>query len=482
VNIAAHTKAELIQLYQDQAIKIQQLEFELAQLKRAIFGKKSERFESNAGDGQLDIFTQEQVEQQSAPTVLVAAHKKKKSQPKRKKLPEHLDRQVQVIEPAVDAEGMRHIGDQITEKLEVIPAKLFVRQICRPKYIDQDNQIHIAPMPSEPFPKSIAGSSLAAKIAVDKYVDHLPLYRQSKIYGRDQIDLSRSTLNNIIAQGYKLLHPLYENLLKKIWQQNYLMADESSMRVLNKNSEKGSTKGCMLVIVAPVQKMVSMQYIKTKEKKNIHNALRNIRGHLQVDGNVSYEDLAQLGVITLLHCMAHARRYFDKAKDYDEQRANIGLQYIQNLYQVERNIKELTTEQKYKKRQELSVPILDKFKAWLEENLVNKEPPNPLRSAIRYTLKRWNGLSEYTRHGHLNIDNNLIERQIRPLALGRKNYMFAGAHIGAEYAALYYSLFATCQLNGIEPFKWLNYVFKNIQNHPINKIEALLPTAGFEFK
>lgn len=486
MNIESYSKAEIIQLYIEQEIQykeqIQQLQFELAQLKRAIFGHKTERFVSDAGDGQLDIFTKEQSVKEISPTIQVASHEKKKRQPKRKKLPEHLERNVVVLEPAVETQGMRQIGIKITEKLEVVPAKLYVHQIKRPTYVDAQGQIHIAEMPSVPFPKSIAGSSLAAKVAVDKYVDHLPLYRQSQIYARDQVELPRSTLNNIIAKGYHLLNPLYKKLVEKILEQDYLMADESSIRVLNKNSEKGSTKGCMLVIASPVSKMACMQYIKTKEKQNIYNALKNVQGHLQVDGNVTYEELAKLGVITLMHCMAHARRYFDKAKEYDEQRANIGLQYIQNLYRIERQIKELSTEEKYEKRQKLAVAILDEFKSWLEENLVMKEPKNPIQKAVRYTLKRWQGLIEYTNHGHLQIDNNLIERQIRPLALGRKNYLFAGAHSGANYAALYYSLFATCRLNGIEPFKWLSYVFDNIQDYPVNKIVDLLPTEKFTFR
>jgi transposase len=482
VNYSSLNKSELTEIIEDQARQIEHFKFQLEQMKRALFGSKSERFVSNDSAGQLDIFTKEKTDAVSHETITVSTYQKKKKKPKRKKLPAHLERQEEIIEPEVDTTNMRCIGEQVTEKLEVVPAKLFVRAIKRPKYIDQAEKIHIAEMPSEPFPKSIAGASLGAKIAVDKYVDHLPLYRQSKIYGRDEIELPRSTLNNIIANGHRLLKPLYEKLHELILEQQYAMADESSIRVLNKDSEKGSIKGCMLVIAAPEKKLVLMQYIKTKQKKNIHEALQNIKGHLQVDGNVSYEELAQAGILILLHCMAHARRYFEKALDYDKARAAIGMNYIKALYEIEREIKELPIAQKKEIRQSKAVPILNKFKIWLEGNLALSEPPNPLRKAIRYVLKRWKGLTEYCNHGFLSIDNNLIERQIRPLALGRKNYLFAGAHSGAEYAAMFYSFFATCQLNGIEPFKWLTYVYQNIQEYPINRIEELLPLEGFSFK
>lgn len=477
------SKTDCIAIIRQQSYQIDQLKFQLEQLQRALFGSKSERFVSNEqGCSQLDIFTNEVITSEPLQITEVAAHQKKKKQPKRKKLPEHLERKTEVVEPDVDTAEMRCIGEQITEKLEVIPARLFVRVIARPKYIDQQQKIHIAQMPSEPFPKGIAGATLGAKIAVDKYVDHLPLYRQSQIYKRQDIDLPRSTLNNIIGKGYQLLTPLYKSLEDKINRANYVQADESSILVLDKNSSNGSVKGCMLVKAAPNENLVLMEYIKTKEKVKIINALKDIQGHIQVDGNTSYVDLGKLNKITLMHCMAHARRYFEKALDYNKEKATTALETIKLLYTIEREIKNLPAQEKQTQRKAKSVPILNNFKKWLEEHLALKDPPNPIQKAIRYFLKRWDGLIEYTNDGNLGIDNNLIERQIRPLALGRKNYLFAGAHIGADYAAMYYSFFATCRLNNIEPLKWLTYVFEHIQEYPINKISELLPVNGFQFK
>lgn len=484
MNYRGLSEAEYIKIIEKRDAQIRHIQFELDQLKRAVFGSKSERFVSKtSNNGQLDLFgnpAEQQEEEEKKVPVLV--HVKKKKKPKRKKLPDHLERKIEIIEPEVDTSEMRCIGEQVTEKLEVVPAKLFVRKIVRPKYVDGQEQIHIAEMPAEPFPKCMAGSSLGAQVAVQKYVDHLPLYRQSKIYKREKIDLARSTLNDIIRRGSHLLLPLWKVLKKEVLRQMYLMADESSMRVLNKDSEKGSFKGQMLMIAAPVAKLAIMIYIKTKEKNKILPLLKDVQGYLQVDGNSTYESLGDLDEIDLLFCMAHARRYFEKALDYHKEKAEYALVHIGNLYVIERKIKEFSVEDKYKVRQEESVPILNDLKDWLDKQLLIQQPQNPLRRAVNYVVKRWKGLTMYTTNGMLQIDNNLIERQIRSLALGRKNYLFAGAHTGAEYAALYYSLFATCRLNGIEPFKWLTYVFQKIQEYPINQLQKLLPTADFSYE
>ena len=481
MNYKGLSEEKHIEIIEKQASRIAYLEFELEQLKRALFGSKSERFISNAGDGQLNLFTNEPQEETPVETTTVASHTKKKQKPKRKKLPAHLERRVEIIEPEIDTTDMRYIGEEVTEKLEVVPAKLFVRQMKRPKYVDKVGKIYIAPVPSEPFPKCIAGASLAAQVLISKFVDSLPLYRQAKIFKRSDIDLPTSTLNDIVARTFRLLLPLLIAHEKIILEQEYIMADESSIRVLTKNNEKGSIKGCMLIIAAPILNLVLMKYIKTKEKDNIVNSLKSILGHLQADGYTVYEALGKLDAIILMHCMAHARRKFEKALDYHKEKAEIALNFIAQLYAIERKIKEFSVDEKYQIRQEQAIPILNKYKQWLEGNLADKKPMNPMQRAIRYTLKRWSGLTEYTKNGNFQIDTNYLEREVRPLALGRKNYLFAGSHNGAHYAALFYSLFATCRLNGIEPFKWLTYVLEKIQDHPINKIEELLPHPGFSY-
>ena len=276
MDYSGFTQQDFIEIIEEKDRHIQFIAFELEQLKRAIFGSKSERFIPAVSPDQLQMFATDQpspVEMEiKQREELVKVKQKHKTKPVRQKLPGHLRREEQIIEPPVDVSSMRCIGQEVTERLEMTPAQCYVRKIVRPKYVDSQGQIHIATLPGEAFPKCIAGTSVAAQVAVQKYVDHLPLYRQSKIYARQQIDLSRSTLNAIIKRGATLIKPVYEALHQKIMSSDYLMADESSLRVLTKDHPEGSIKGCMLVKVAPQEKLAFLQYIKTKEKRNIYQS------------------------------------------------------------------------------------------------------------------------------------------------------------------------------------------------------------------
>ena len=483
VNYAALKRSDYIKLLEEKDHKIQHLLFELEQLKRALFGSKSERFIGIHSPEQLRLFTALQEELTALQEEQISYKRKKvKKKPKRTKLPDSLERVVTVLEPAGDVSQMEKIGEQVTEKLSLIPAKAYVEQTVRPKYKDQEGAFHIAELPSDPFPKSIASANLAAHIAVQKYVDHQPLYRQSKIWQRQRVDLPRSTLCGIIRKGALLLSPLYEAMISKVMQGPYLMADESSIPVQGTTPKHEKIKkGCMLVKVAPLEALAVMEYIRTKEKENIIKSLEGFKGYLQVDGNVSYKELGTMDGVTLMHCLVHARRYFEKAKDYDRVKTNEMLGMIQQLYQIERQIKDEPPNSKLIIRQKHSEPITEKMKKWLEENLELYPPDSPMTTAIRYMLNRWAGLTVFLNNGDLRPDNNLIENQIRPLAIGRKNYLFAGSENGAQYAAIFYSFFATCKMNKINPYDWLVDVYKKISDYPVNKIHELIPDKNYQF-
>jgi transposase len=390
--------------------------------------------------------------------------------------------QVITINPDIDVEGMEEIGVYESWKFEVTPPEIKVVKTIRPKFKDEDGNIHIADL-NDPFPKTNLGVTFVALMIVRKYIDHLPLYRQAKMWARQNIRISRSVMTDCVARAAIKLQLLYELLRTLAMQSDYLAADESSIPVQTKDKVGSTLKGCMLIKLAPKEKIVIFEYIKTKEKKNILDALAGFVGHLQVDGNVSYEAKGKDDQVTLMHCIVHSRRNFVKALDFQKEKSVHVLDLIKELYKIEKSCKEenLSTEAIYYHRQQESVPVLDKLKTYLLEQYQPNLPTNPFQKAVAYMLKRWEGLIEYTNRGYLLPDNNLIENQIRPLALGRKNFLFAGSHQGAYYAATLYTLLGTCQLNGINPYRWLVDILQRIDNHDINKLHELLPLQGYQF-
>lgn len=485
MNAAQPSYQELLEINQQLRLENEQLKFELEQLKKAIYGSKSERF-TQVLPGQANLFGDEVMDASAEPEKVEITKVKKERkgiQPVRNKISDSLRREEIIIEPEVDTTNMKRIGDQVSEKLEIKPAEIYVVKTIRPKYLDSDGKFHIAAL-NDPFPKSNAGASFAADIPVKKYVDHIPLHRQEKMLARQQIIMSRSTLLNHLVLGYRKLELLSDVLKKVFLRAQYIQADESSIPVLTKDKPGSTLKGCMLVKVAPIERLVVFDYIKTKEKVNILQSLDGFKGHLQVDGNVSYEQKGKESGIKLMHCLVHSRRKFKEALDYDKEKAAYVLEEIKKMYLIEREMKEANydVDQIAKGRQEIILPIFLALKEWLVQHLQPNLPTNPFQKAVKYMLKRWDGLIEFTNHGFLRPDNNLIENQIRPLALGRNNFMFAGSHQGAEYAATFYSFFATCQLNGIEPLRWLTDVYKRIGDHNIQDLEQLLPTKDYQFK
>jgi len=330
----------------------------------------------------------------------------------------------------------------------------------------------------------MASPGLLSNVITDKYLDHLPLYRQSQRFARAQVHLSRSTLAGWVGQCSNLLQPLYEELKKEVLSSDYLQVDESSIRVMTQDKEDSTIKGCMQIYHAVETKQAFYLYTQTKEKENLLAHLRSYAGNLQVDGNVSYDEIKKAyPKITVSHCMAHARRKFEQALENDRERATYVMTEIQKLYAIERRARDglMDIPAIAELRKQESIPILDALKKWLDREYDQVLPASTIGKAIAYTLKRWKGLCEYAQSGNLQIDNNLVENIIRPLALGRKNYLFAGSHDGARRAATFYSLFATCKLNNIDPYRWLRDVLSRIQDHPVNKLSDLLPLANYRY-
>ena len=462
------------------------LRHELDQLKRLVFGSRHERFVPSTPQEQLALGLE--ATRSSSQTISPApvqtieyTRVKKASTEKistgRMKLPSDLPREEVLLEPDQDVSGLTIIGKEITEELERIPGKLFVRQYIRPKYaLPNGEGVVIADLPARPIDKGIPGPGLLAQIVIDKYTDHLPIHRQLQRFEREGIKLPSSTLTDWIAATCALLDPLYEALKREVLSSDYLQADETPIKVLDKNKKGTTHRGYHWVYHAPLKRMVLFDYREGRGGEGPEECLEGFIGWLQTDGYAVYERFNRKGV-TLLNCMAHGRRKFDESKDNDFARASHVLTEMQKVYAVEREARDsgLSHEQRLKLRQEKSVPILADLKSWMIENYKAIVPKSPIGQALHYCLERWDKLVLFTANGKLEIDNNLVENAIRPVAVGRKNYLFAGSHNGAQRAAMLYSFLGTCKINDINPFEWLRATLDRIPNHPVNKISELLP-------
>jgi transposase len=393
-------------------------------------------------------------------------------------LPAHLPRVEHIIEPEESTEGMKKIGEEVTETLDYIPGKLQVKKYIRPKYAKpQGEGIVIGSLPSRLIEKGIAEASLLAFLLTGKYVDHLPLHRQIEILKRLGVTLPASTVSDWVSSSLKAITPLYDCLVEKVKTSAYLQVDETTIKVLDKDKKGTTHRGYYWVYHAVKESLVFFDYRDGRSREGPTEILKNHKGYLQTDGYAGYEEFGLREGIALLHCMAHARRYFEKALGNHKEAAEHALKEIQKLYTIERKCREagITGEERKQIRQEEAVPVLKSLQVWMVEQYPKVNPTSPFGEALSYSLKRWKGLSYYTENGDLEIDNNLIENAIRPVAVGRKNYLFAGSHEAAQRAAMMYSLFACCKKNQVNPNEWLIDVLDRISDHSINKIEELLP-------
>jgi transposase len=456
--------------------QIAQLTFQLEQLKRMIFGAKSERFVP-ADPGQSTLFD---VAATGAPTTeqvsYTRAKQGQKKQPVREPIAAHLPRVERVIEPQNLPAGARKIGEEITETLEYTPGTIHVDKLVRPKYA-HDDRVLIAPMPSLPFPKSNLGPSLAAHICVSKFADHLPLYRQRSQLKRAGLEVSDSTIGGWFQATATLLEPLGDALRKEVLAEPYLQVDETPIPVQDDHKEGSLRKGYHWVYHAPLTKAVLFDYRSGRSEKFPIEVLADFQGTLQTDGYVGYEKLAAKEGITALACMAHARRKFEKALNNDRTRAEHAMTTIGELYTMERTCAErkVPPEVRHRYRRRCAVPILDSLKKWMDQEIIKVAPKSPMGEALGYAITLWPRLAAYTLDGRYLIDNNLIENTIRPLAIGRKNYLFAGSDRAASHAALIYSLLGTCKLHGVEPLAYLHDVIARIPEHKANRLSELLP-------
>lgn len=468
--------------------QVNALKFQLEQLKRMIFGTKSERFISTNNPEQLQIpfdVDLEQISQEAIQTQEIIYERQKKARkehPGRFALPTHLPVNEIIIEPEQDTAGMVFIGNEVTDELEYEPGKLFINRYLRPKYVAKENEdlkqeVVIGTLDFRPIHKCIAGANLLTQIVVDKYIDHLPIYRQLQRFARDGINIPTSTIESWQKLLAELLNPLYQILKQNVLKNGYLQGDESTIKVQDRTKKGKTHTGYMWVFRAPIPDILFFEYHPGRIKEYPVNILNGFEGYLQTDAYNAYTEIGKSDKVVHLGCWAHARRKFEQALNYDNEKASYVLTQIQQLYAIERTAKEeeLNPKQKHALRLEKALPIINELGKYIYNISKYQLPKSPLAEACNYCTNRWDNFLNYLKDGQLEIDNNNIENAIRPLALGRKNYLFAGSHKAAENIAMYYSFFATCKKQNINPKKWLVYVQNKINQTKANELYKLLP-------
>jgi len=407
-------------------------------------------------------------------------------------LPAHLPR-VEVIVDLDDkacpcCKGQLHrIGEDVSERLDILPARFRVLVTRRPKYACRacEEAVVQAPSPARVIDGGIPTEATVAHVLVSKYADHLPLYRQAQIYSRQGIDLDRSTLADWVGRAAFHLRPVHERLLEHIRSSTKIFADETTAPVLDPG--RGRTKTGQLWAYARDDRpwggtdppAVAYVYASDRKAERPKAHLAGFHGVLQVDGYAGYRALAGKNDVQLAFCWAHARRkFYELAAAGPAPIASEALQRIAALYEIEKDIRGRGADERRVARQEKTRPLLAALEPWLREKLALISQKSKLAEAIRYALSRWDGLTRFIDDGRVEIDSNIVERSIRPLALNRKNALFAGSDGGGENWATIASLVETCKLNDVDPQAWFSDTLTKIVNgHPKAKIDELMPWA-----
>lgn len=474
---------------------------ELKVIKKMIHGRRSEKHfskdttEQTAKAGE-QLSLQMQVDQVGFRCIrnekLIQQHTRqttevitKKPHPGRHDFPEGMEEELIILDRPDRPAGSVRLRFEDTRQLACTDMRFYIKVYRRYFYMapTEDELVFkqlVAPLPAHPIAKCKADISVLVKLIIDKFIYHLPTWRQQARFKQYGIELKYNTLSNWINRIGDVLEPLYTALLHELVISGYLMMDETTYRVLDNEKQKGKKShiGYLWACSNPIQKILAFSYQKGRGKKEVAHIFTRYKGFLQTDGYAGYTKYgAQPGVVHL-QCMAHARRHFSDARSHDLKRSDHALeQFFAPLYKIEQQCKAagLTYDEITEKRQQESTPVLDNFYAWLNQELPKLIPNTPIHKAMAYTMNRFKELRVYVSDGMLEIDNNFTERQIRGIAIGRKNYMFAGSHRAGERAAIIYSLLGTCKLQGIDPRIWLNEVLRRLPTQAEDKITELLP-------
>ena len=463
-------------------------------LRAQLFGRKTQKLDLKNDDGQLSLFDESELVQaeteEETPEpeeIIVAAHKRKKRG--RKPLPENLPR-IEIIHDLPDDEKicdcgceLSKIGEEVSEKLDIIPAKIQVERHIRIKYAckncegveSKKGAVTTAPMPPQLIPRGIVTPGLLSHILISKFEDALPYYRQEKMFKRIGVELSRQTMASWAIIAARKLTPLKEIWIENLRAGPLIGIDETLVQVMGEPGRKNTAKSYMWVFRGgvPEHPVLLFHYDPSRSAEVVRPILGDYKGYVQTDGWGSYKAvLGKKQGIILVNCWAHARSYFvDVVKARRPKKggaktgsAEVAISHIRKLYAVEKFAEKnrLDFDEIKTLRQERSKPVLDKFEVWLKKRQAQTPPRGLLGKAINYTLNHWQSLLVFLEDGRIRLDNNLVENAIRPFVVGRKNWLFSGSPAGADASSFYYSLIETAKANGLKPYPYLRFVLEKI--------------------